>query len=774
MKTNRNPNQTRGRAGNRSRTPMSRRQMLRTLSVSGGALLGLGALGSKVAYGQIAPDPTGAGSLYIEAFPTSPLILSPFSEPLPVPEPLKPLTAAELYPSGSTRWPIMPQQYYQDCDQGTHEVWPSGATAGLNLPPPLVYDIRVRVGKHSVTNSRVLPIDANGKQVIPPLGAPVVIATDGTTTLPPSTIYGFSDGRKPDVDASGATAATFPGPMVYARYGQPSLIRFQNYLANNPLNLDRQNFGDPEMKFLTHLHNGHTAPESDGNPNHKEGAYGPSLTPGICGAWCDNLYLNYPAGGDSSEMQSFMWFHDHVHGMTGANVYKGMVGLYPIYDPALDPGDELKGAHLPGVPKYIGGNSRNGIDYNQRIEYDIPLALYDCRLDDGVTQHKDAHSGAGETHPEWWGKTYFKHLPNHGFVGDVFTVNGKAFPVLEVKRRRYRLRFLDASIARQYELMIMSSTGGPVASAKTAGPDGLNRTGDALQGQYQLPDGQQCMVFTQIASEGGLLPYPIVRDKFELWPAKRREFIVDFSKYMDGTPTTKGDVMYLVNTAKMVNGRKLNNTVLTKDDLGNTITDPAFDPKYRVPILKIVIGDNPPAPDNSTDPLDYKNKVNGKATLRSGALKLRPMPKLPQNLAGLPTRTFELQRSGFFGGEIEWLINGHAFDRSDPNGMFPQAITTQGRPEIWVIRNGGGGWSHPMHMHMEEHTILSRNGVPVGSPNYDPRHVDDIGKEDVVALDPSEEVIFYRNFRTFKGRYVAHCHNLAHEDHAMMFGWEIS
>ena len=55
----------------------------------------------------------------------------------------------------------------------------------------------------------------------------------------------------------------------------------------------------------------------------------------------------------------------------------------------------------------------------------------------------------------------------------------------------------------------------------------------------------------------------------------------------------------------------------------------------------------------------------------------------------------------------------------------------------------------------------------------DPRHADDTGKDDVVLMDPSENVMFYRNFRTFKGKYVAHCHNLAHEDHAMMFGWEI-
>jgi FtsP/CotA-like multicopper oxidase with cupredoxin domain len=81
-----------------------------------------------------------------------------------------------------------------------------------------------------------------------------------------------------------------------------------------------------------------------------------------------------------------------------------------------------------------------------------------------------------------------------------------------------------------------------------------------------------------------------------------------------------------------------------------------------------------------------------------------------------------------------------------------------------------------MHMHQEEHHVVMRNGRPAqgfpGAPN-DPRHADDTGKDDVVALDPSEKVMFYRNFRTFKGKYVAHCHNLAHEDHSMMFGWEI-
>ena len=65
-------------------------------------------------------------------------------------------------------------------------------------------------------------------------------------TLPASTIYGFN--------------GTFPGPMINAEYGRPVLVRFENHLDENPNNLDRQDFGSPNLSFLTHLHNGHTAP----------------------------------------------------------------------------------------------------------------------------------------------------------------------------------------------------------------------------------------------------------------------------------------------------------------------------------------------------------------------------------------------------------------------------------------------------------------------------------------------------------------------------------
>jgi FtsP/CotA-like multicopper oxidase with cupredoxin domain len=676
---------------------LTRRDLLRASAAGAGALALMGAewvgsgvvrstglVGSTLQSTQALADNT-----YIEVFPTSPLILKPFTEPLPIPKALTPVLFSEF-----SNWknPPGPGPGQQDSDGGTHQLWPSK----LHLPDPIVYQIKLQVSTHRFTSSRVLPIGRDGKAVIPPPGAPVTLDADGTAYLPQSTIYAFN--------------GQFPGPMINAEYGKPVLVRFENHLDDNPNNLDRQDFGSPEHGFLTHLHNGHTAPESDGNPNYRPHGYLP-------GQWVDNLYLNYPAGGDDREKQSFLWFHDHFHNHTGADVYKGMAGLYPIYDPKLDMGDETGGLHLPGV--------RNDGKGSFDVAYDIPLALYDARLDDGVTVHKDAHHTTSLTHPEWWGKTFFQHFPNHGFVGDIFTVNGKASPVLEVKRRKYRFRFLNASVARIYELTLMSSARGPKAARDLGFQD------QELQGQHRIPDGQQCMRLIQIASEGGLLPAPIMRDSFELWPAKRREFIVDFTHYMDGSATRKGDIIYLTNVMKMTTGRMWDSS----------------DPKYKIPMLKIVIGDN--APDASQVPQH-----------------LRDAPPVPSNWQSLKRRTFELQRgSSSASPEIEWLINGQPFEAT-----VSLAKPKPDSAEVWEIKNGGGGWVHPMHMHQEEHHVLSRNGV--ASP--DARNPDDTGKEDVVALDPGESVLIYRQFRTFTGKYVAHCHNLAHEDHSMMFGWEIT
>jgi FtsP/CotA-like multicopper oxidase with cupredoxin domain len=722
----------------------SRRMFLRLGAAAGVGVAAVTAQQLGVPYlsvrGLLSPDGAFDGAstaladtlFYTEVFPTSPLIMSPFTDPLPVPKALAP-TAQTVFKSWTdTPGPGYGQQNSMRNER--HQIW----CDQVGAPDPLVYKIDILVRDHAFTTSSVLPIDSKGKPTVSFDSTGKTYAAGTARQLPNSTIYGFN--------------GTFPGPMINAEYGKPALVRFINRLDENPLGLDRQDFGAPDWTFLTHLHNGHTAPESDGNP-HYSMKYGPNHHGYKPGQWVDNLYLNWPAGGDDREKQSFFWFHDHRMDHTGANVYKGMVGLYPIYDPKVyagykggfDMGDERQGLRLPGV-------RTDRPDGAFDVEYDIPLAFYDTRLDDGVTVHQDMHDGLGEfpaaknpnKHPEWWGKTFFKHFPNHGFVGDIFTVNGTAYPTLEVKRRKYRFRFLDASVARIYEFKLMSSTKGPKSAAS------LGLGGTELQGQYRIPDGQQCMQFTQIASDGGLLPSPIIRDSFELWPAKRREVIIDFTKYVDGSPTTKGDVIYLTNVMKMPDGRMWSNSSRF-----------SADPNYKVPVLRFVIGDN--APDDSQIPQ-----------------VMRPIPPLPNNWQSMlnDRLIFEVHR-GSAGGETEWLINGKAFDPGtvatslkNPAGKSPLAQQRVGSFNLWEIRNGGGGWVHPFHLHMEEHRTVMRNGRDVTKPEA--AHPEDASREDLVALDPSESVILYRGFRDFVGPYVAHCHNLAHEDHAMMFGWEIT
>ena len=676
-----------------------------------------------------------AGAIYTNVYPTSPLIMSPFTDQLPIPKALAPEPIVEVSSWADTPGPGQGQQ--NSIRNQRHQVFKPRVTiqdvvsGQAERPDPIIYKLTADVAEHSFTTSQVMPIDKAGKPAVSFDSAGNVYPAGTVRSLPKSTIYGFN--------------GQFPGPMINAEYGKPCLVRFENRLHENPLGLDRQDFGAPDWSFLTHLHNAHTAPESDGNPHYAMN-FGPKGMGFQPTQWVDSLYLNWPAGGDDNEKQSFFWFHDHREGHTGANVYKGLVGLYPIYDPKdnLDDGDETTGFRLPGV-------RTNNPDGSFDVKYDIPLAFFDCRLDDGVTTHNDIHDAEYPLvkpglHPEWWGKTFYKHFPNKGFVGDIFTVNGTAYPTMTVERRKYRFRFLDCSIARIYDFQMMSSSTGPVSAAS------MGYGGDELQGQWRIPDGQQCMQFVQIASDGGLIPFPFKRDNFELWPAKRVEVIIDFTQYQDGTPTTKGDVVYLTNVAKMTDGR-----------MESTSIRRGIDPNYKIPMIQFVIGDAPAVPDASLIPT-----------------KLRPLPAVPSNWQTMLDNRmiFEVQR-GSAGGETEWLINGHVYEPSEPGkslknkaGLSPLAQQKMGSYNLWEIRNGGGGWIHPVHIHQEEHQALMRNGkiVTPGTKG----HPDGVSREDVVALDPSESVIIGRYFRDFVGPYVAHCHNLAHEDHAMMWNWEIT
>src|SRR5262249_21133750 len=158
----------------------------------------------------------------------------------------------------------------------------------------------------------------------------------------PSTIWTFCDSDDPTQNPT--------GPLrIKAHYGEPIVVRNHNVLPE-------ENNGFGINQTSTHLHNGHTASESDGGPTHfydaklfKDYHY-PNVRAGFASSHpTSKLTDNGPeVRGDVRETLSFLWFHDHRFDFTAQNVYKGLVGLYTLFsdDIGLDTGDETTGLRL--------------------------------------------------------------------------------------------------------------------------------------------------------------------------------------------------------------------------------------------------------------------------------------------------------------------------------------------------------------------------------------------------------------------------------------------
>ena len=227
--------------------------------------------------------------------------------------------------------------------------------------------------------------------------------------------------------------------------------------------------------------------------------------------------------------------------------------------------------------------------------------------------------------------------------------------------------------------------------------------------------------FTHISNDGNLFPAPLTTKKVMLGAAERGDIVIDFSVYPIGTK------LYIVNRMIQTNGRGPDNGI--RDAEGLLLT-------AGTQLLRFDIDRNPATPDQSRVP----------------AL-LRELP--PIDLSEVVTTrnfTFGLANGG-------WTVNGALFDVS-----VATAQPKKGTAEIWVLK-GTGQWHHPIHIHFEEGRILSRNGQPP-EPH-------EAGRKDVYLLQPNEEVRVFLRFRDFEGKYMMHCHNLIHEDHAMMIRWDI-
>ena len=133
---------------------------------------------------------------------------------------------------------------------------------------------------------------------------------------------------------------------------------------------------------------------------------------------------------------------------------------------------------------------------------------------------------------------------------------------------------------------------------------------------------------------------------------------------------------------------------------------------------------------------------------------LRPMtPILPSEI--VTTRTFVFERR-----QGAWQVNHRFFD---PNRV--DAVPRLNTAERWILQNGGGGWWHPIHIHLEAHQLVSFNGVPIP--------IEERIKSDTTILGPGDVAEIFMRFRTYPGRYVFHCHNVEHEDMRMMQRFDV-
>lgn len=186
-------------------------------------------------------------------------------------------------------------------------------------------------------------------------------------------------------------------------------------------------------------------------PGDRDGGPHQSIAPGA--TWRTTLPVRQPG--------ATLFYHSHVHGRTAEQVYAGLAGVLLVHDPRED--------HL-GLP------AQYGVD-------DLPLVIQDRQFNDG----RLVMPGGMMT-------------LMHGRMGDTLLVNGTANAEVRVPARTVRLRLVNGSNARIYEVSF----------------------------DDRRP-------FQWIASEGGLLAAPVALRSLTLAPGERAEILVDFS---DGRPVS--------------------------------------------------------------------------------------------------------------------------------------------------------------------------------------------------------------------------------------------
>ncbi len=264
-------------------------------------------------------------------------------------------------------------------------------------------------------------------------------------------------------------AETVLGPTIEATRDAALNLEVVNQLGHHPLaeaidlTVNGATSADRDHPRLSHhLHGGVTPPQSDGHPmdtfHHGESKV-------------------YQYG--NRQEAAHLWYHDHSMGITRLNVYAGLAGNYLLRD-QFDTGTSSNPLGLPSG------------------EFELPLTLSDrgFNADGSLRIRLVTFVPEGD----WEG----------GMIGDVATVNGKAWPVAEVARGWYRFRIVNASNLTTYRL--------------------------------RLSSGQPLFI---IGSDLGLLNAPQQTTRVQVAAGERVDVLVDFSS------ASSGDEILLLNDAEL-------------------------------------------------------------------------------------------------------------------------------------------------------------------------------------------------------------------------------
>ena len=223
---------------------------------------------------------------------------------------------------------------------------------------------------------------------------------------------------------------------------------------------------------------------------------------------------------------------------------------------------------------------------------------------------------------------------------------------------------------------------------------------------------------TVISQDSGLAPRPVEVDSMRVGPAERYGLVIDFAKYRVGQRV-------VLRNLELKNNEEFENTdVIMAFEIAGPATDRT---NNRIP-----------------EELDPENEV----------MQLRASQSVR-------SREFRFQRHNG-----HWTINQQTWDDVIRSG-FRDTLANPGLGdvEIWRLYNNSGGWNHPVHIHLVDFKILDRNGRP---PLPHER-----GPKDTAYVGEGESVRVIARFGPREGKYMIHCHNLAHEDHDMMHQFQV-